>query len=252
MAAARTPPAATSTHASLHQQDRVVDANRLSVASAASRSPGHASASVTSYFPQQTPEAHQYSHPYRQSSPTGNSADEELVPAVVPDQHTVPTYVQNEYTSHLVAPVATRVAKFTEEWDASRRGSSIIRDVSEPTTAMQRSNSFSGSTTGAVTGEASTGLSRGNTLKKKPSLRRGGSLKRSSSRRSMKAGSVRSLALQPTPDQIEMHSAFFCPVPTSGNPTEALAGRFQGQSGSLRSRIPCLHSVLLLFLEMVD
>jgi hypothetical protein len=25
-----------------------------------------------------------------------------------------------------------------------------------------------------------------------------------------------------------MHSAFFCPVPTTGNPTEALSNRFQG------------------------
>lgn len=52
---------------------------------------------------------------------------------------------------------------------------------------------------------------------------------RSSSRRSMTAGSVRSLALQSNPDEDEMHSAFYCPVPTTGNPTEALATRFQGE-----------------------
>lgn len=43
----------------------------------------------------------------------------------------------------------------------------------------------------------------------------------------MKAGSVRSLALQSNADEDEMHSAFYCPVPTTGNPTEALANRFQ-------------------------
>ncbi len=132
----------------------------------------------------------------------------------------------------LAAPVAVRPARFTEEWDASQRGSSIM-DGSAP--HMHRSNSFSGSTTGD--GQM---LSRGNTLKKKPSLRRGGSLKRSSSRRSMKAGSVRSLALQSNTDQDEMHSAFYCPVPTSGNPTDVLANRFQGMCPRSPIRLcPC-------------
>lgn len=72
-------------------------------------------------------------------------------------------------------------------------------------------------------------VSRSNTLKKKSSMRRSGSLGRSGSRRSMKAGSVKSLALQSNADEDEMHSAFYCPVPTKGNPTEALANRFQGE-----------------------
>jgi hypothetical protein len=71
-------------------------------------------------------------------------------------------------------------------------------------------------------------LSRGNTLKKKNSLRRSTSLKRSSSRRSMKAGSVRSLALQSSHEPDEIHSVFYCPVPTTGTPTEVLSNRFQG------------------------
>jgi hypothetical protein len=105
--------------------------------------------------------------------------------------------------------------RFNEEWDASQRGSSIIDGP------MQRSNS--------VMLQGDTLIpSRGGTLKKKASLRRGGSLKRSSSRRSSRAGSVRSLVLQPQGDVDEMHSAFFSPVPTSGNPTEILANRFQG------------------------
>lgn len=78
-------------------------------------------------------------------------------------------------------------------------------------------------------GASSIQVSRSNTLKKKSSLRRSGSLGRSGSRRSMKAGSVKSLALQSNADEDEMHSAFYCPVPTKGNPTEALANRFQGK-----------------------
>ncbi|KAI9743272.1 MAG: hypothetical protein M1818_003118 [Claussenomyces sp. TS43310] len=103
--------------------------------------------------------------------------------------------------------------RFNEEWDASQRGSSI---VGEP--AMQRSTS--------VTSQGDTLTpSRGGTLKKKASLKRGSSLKRSGSRRSSKAGSVRSLALQPEPND-ELRSVFFSPVPTTGNPTEILANRF--------------------------
>lgn len=104
--------------------------------------------------------------------------------------------------------------RFNEEWDASRRGSSVIDG------GMHRSNS--------VMSQGDTlAPSRSGTLKKKPSLKRGGSLKRPSSRRSSRAGSVRSLVLQPSGDD-ETNSAFFSPVPTTGNPTEILANRFQG------------------------
>ena len=144
---------------------------------------------------------------------------------------------------HLIAPAPTRLGggpKFTEEWDASQRGSSIINGPVPRRTgthnmagSIQRSNSFSGSTTGSalvggLDGHSSVQLSRNNTLKKRSSLRRASSMRRSGSRRSMKAGSVRSLALQSNPDEDELHSAFHCPVPTTGNPTEALANRFQG------------------------
>ncbi|KAF8866060.1 hypothetical protein BDZ45DRAFT_330757 [Acephala macrosclerotiorum] len=114
--------------------------------------------------------------------------------------------------------------KFNEEWDASQRGSSIIDGP------MQRSNS--------VMSQGDTLIpSRGGTLKKKASLRRGGPLKRSSSRRSSRAGSVRSLALQSSADVDEMHSAFFSPVPTTGNPTEILANRFQAWRKILKDLI---------------
>ena len=58
-------------------------------------------------------------------------------------------------------------------------------------------------------------------------------MKRSSSRRSSRAGSVRSLALQSAGDTDETHSAFYSPVPTTGNPTEILANRFQGVQCSI-------------------
>jgi hypothetical protein len=75
--------------------------------------------------------------------------------------------------------------------------------------------------------------SRGGTLKKRSSLHKSASLKRSASKRSSYAGSVRSMQLgekekyEETP---ESNSVFYCPVPTSGNPTELLANRFQGMS----------------------
>lgn len=159
------------------------------------------------------------------------------------------TYVDDETlsntlaNSHIAPPqndnlqIANRQPKFTEEWDASVRGGSIVDGPSSQQShyqpsSMQRSNSVSsraevipadGANNHAIS------LSRGNTLKKKSSLRRSGSLKRSSSRRSMKAGSVRSLALQSSHDSDEIHSAFFCPVPTTGSPTELLANRFQSR-----------------------
>lgn len=72
--------------------------------------------------------------------------------------------------------------------------------------------------------------SRGGTLKKKASLKKSGSLMRTSSRRSSRAGSVRSLTLgekEKYGQSEEMNSVFYCPVPTSGSPTELLANRFQ-------------------------
>jgi ribosomal protein L9 len=73
--------------------------------------------------------------------------------------------------------------------------------------------------------------SRGGTLKKKSSLKRTSSLMRTSSRRSSRAGSVRSMTLgekEKYGQSEEVNSVFYCPVPTSGSPTELLANRFQG------------------------
>lgn len=155
-----------------------------------------------------------------------HAADETLSNTLA-NSHLVPS--QND---HLQA--ANRQPRFNEEWDASIRGSSIVDGATPqshyPQSTMQRSNSVSSRQdviTGDGSGSHAISLSRGNTLKKKSSLRRNGSLKRSSSRRSMNAGSVRSLALQSSHDSDEAHSAFYCPVPTSGSPTDILSNRFQ-------------------------
>lgn len=127
-------------------------------------------------------------------------------------------------------PDSSVTGRFTEEWDASQRGSSIV-DGRRGNGKMQRSSSVHSFTAGDDQHIQQALPSRGNTLKKKNSMRRsGGSVRRSSSRRSMKAGSVRSLALQSASDPDEMHSVFYCPVPTTGNPTEVLCSRFQSMS----------------------
>ncbi|KAK3384743.1 hypothetical protein B0H63DRAFT_169253 [Podospora didyma] len=182
---------------------------------------------AASYFPQQQQQQQQ------QDRVPGTGADAETLSNTLANSHVA----QGDYGNHHIAPVATRPTKFTEEWDASQRGSSIIDGGPALGSSMQRAGSFSGSVANNVTGDGGVGLSRGNTLKKKASLRRGGSLKRSSSRRSMKAGSVRSLAFQSTTDQDEVHSAFYCPVPTAGNPTEVLANRFQAWRKILKDLI---------------
>jgi len=79
--------------------------------------------------------------------------------------------------------------------------------------------------------------SRHNTLKKRQSVSKG--LRRSGSRRSSYAGSVKSTKLgekeryEETP---ESNSVFSCPVPTHGSPTELLADRFQGKAVSIPQR----------------
>ncbi|KPM40182.1 hypothetical protein AK830_g6362 [Neonectria ditissima] len=144
--------------------------------------------------------------------------------------------IANSYHNSIAVPqpqYPQPVGRFTEEWGASQRGSSIVDGHHSSGANMQRSasvHSFSA-------GDDSQLPARSNTLKKKNSLRRNGSLKRSSSRRSMRAGSVKSLALQSTSDPDEAHSAFHCPVPTSGNPTEVLTTRFQGWRKVLKDLI---------------
>ncbi|POR36487.1 Phosphatidylinositol 4,5-bisphosphate-binding protein SLM1 [Tolypocladium paradoxum] len=120
---------------------------------------------------------------------------------------------------------AAAAGRFTEEWDASQRGSSIIDGPtrSSRAAAMQRS----GSVHSFSAGDDQQLPVGNNTLKKKTSMRRAGSLRRSSSRRSNRPGSVRSLALRAASGPDDASSAFYCPVPTTGTPTDVLANRFQ-------------------------
>ncbi|KAL9002206.1 MAG: hypothetical protein Q9188_004858 [Gyalolechia gomerana] len=93
--------------------------------------------------------------------------------------------------------------------------------------------------------------SRGGTLKKKRSLSKKGSVKRSGSRRNSYAGSIRGLATgdqqQDGPgdgvDDEQMNSAFFTPVPTSGSPTDILANRFQAWRKVLKDLITYFRDV---------
>lgn len=117
-------------------------------------------------------------------------------------------------------------AHHNEGLDINKRGSSLIDtgatgDLHRADSQMSQSQTLL--------------PSRGGTLKKKASLSRRGSLRRSNSKRSSYAGSVRSLDLgqkekYSAGEGDEMNSAFFSPIPTTSNPTEILANRFQGTS----------------------
>ncbi|KAK6702718.1 hypothetical protein SNK04_012619 [Fusarium graminearum] len=185
--------------------------------------------SQPSSFPQQ--QSYTYSHgqdPYPESSPAvaGNNAHPYSSPQYDDEYH-----LSNSI--HAPQPQSRQPGRFTEEWDAAQRGPSLLFDPSTNVANMQRSNSVHS----FVSGDDQQLPGRQNTLKKKNSVRRNGSMKRSSSRRSMRAGSVKSLALQSSSDHDEGHSAFYCPVPTSGNPTETLSNRFQNWRKVLKDLI---------------
>lgn len=123
--------------------------------------------------------------------------------------------------------------KFSEDFDASVRGSSVLED-SGP--RLQRTASTK--STSSTLNQSGT-LSRGNTLKKKASLSRKSSLKRSGSRRSLYAGSIKGVPAQDeAADPGSEYSAFYTPVPTSGSPTDILANRFQGMEGGTLQLTP--------------
>lgn len=102
-----------------------------------------------------------------------------------------------------------------------------------PEGGLNRSASRASQTSTAVGGG---GVSRNNTLKKRSSVRRTTSLKRSGSKKSLKAGSLKGFG-GGVGDSEDFHSAFFTPVPTSGSPTEVLANRFQAWRQLLKSLI---------------
>ncbi|KFA72379.1 hypothetical protein S40288_05579 [Stachybotrys chartarum IBT 40288] len=190
-----------------------------------SQQPGSQASSHRSNNPYLQPQQQQQSHNYQNQHYQSKYDNGVPLLAPQPQQHNQPALA----------------GRFTEEWDASQRGSSIIDG--HHGSNMQRSASVRSFNAGddqqqlAINTDSNANgsanhhtphlPSRGNTLKKKNSQRRSGSLRRSGSRRSLRAGSVKSLALNSSSDPDEIHSAFYCPIPTSGNPTEVLSTRFQ-------------------------
>lgn len=114
--------------------------------------------------------------------------------------------------------------RFHEELDRVSQRGSVVDGPSAP--VMQRSDS-------QMSRSHSAAPSRASTLRKKSSLSRRTSLRRSGSRKSLRAGSVRSLTLGDrekygVDGADDYNSAFYVPIPTNGSPTDALADRFQG------------------------
>jgi len=99
--------------------------------------------------------------------------------------------------------------------------SSNTTAVESDTTGLGRSAS---SASTAVGGQ----LSRSGTLKKRQSVSRKTGLKHSTSRKSLRAGSIKGVATGDGIDDHEYNNAFHTPIPTSSSPTEILANRFQG------------------------
>jgi hypothetical protein len=104
---------------------------------------------------------------------------------------------------------------FTEDFDASQRGSTLIDGSGVGRSVSGASNAG--------------GVSRSNTLKKKSSVRRMSSLRSKKSA----AGSIRG----GKHSDEDFNSAFFTPVPTTGTPTEVLANRFQAWRQLLKTLI---------------
>lgn len=128
--------------------------------------------------------------------------------------------------------------QFHEDFDAPNRPVSSVVDGHQGA-GMNRSASTASTAVGH--GQANQGTpSRNNTLKKKVSMRRTGSLKRSSSRKSLAAGSIKSVGGRSVGGGTEtedFNSAFHTPIPTQGSPTDILANRFQSWRQLLKSLI---------------
>ncbi|KAF2717871.1 hypothetical protein K431DRAFT_288211 [Polychaeton citri CBS 116435] len=124
---------------------------------------------------------------------------------------------------------------FHEDLDASQHGSSVAGD--DEGRALNRSASTASTAVAPQQGVPS----RNNTLKKKGSIRRNASLKRSSSKKSLKAGSIK--GVHTAKDADNFNSVFFTPIPTTGTPTEILANRFQAWRQLLKSLITYFREV---------
>ncbi|PGH26552.1 hypothetical protein AJ80_01681 [Polytolypa hystricis UAMH7299] len=130
---------------------------------------------------------------------------------------------------------------------SSRRSSSMIIDgMPPPATAgvgdLQQQHQQPQRPESQISVSHSQLPSRAGTLRKKPSLGKKGSLRRAGSRRSSRAGSVRSMNLGEKEkygvvEGDEINSAFYVPIPTTGNPTEVMAARFQAWRRILKDLI---------------
>ncbi|KAK3720618.1 phosphatidylinositol 4,5-bisphosphate-binding protein [Vermiconidia calcicola] len=138
------------------------------------------------------------------------------------------TNAASPISQSMSSPQGLSGGAFHEDFDASRPGSVIHNDGS---------GGADRATSTATTAVPASAPSRSNTLKKKSSVRRTGSLKRSSSRKSMNAGSVAGREHGHADTSKEYNSAFSTPVPTHGAPTEVLANRFQAWRQLLKSLI---------------
>lgn len=135
-------------------------------------------------------------------------------------------------------------ARIHEKFDAGQPGFTLVDgDGNQP--ELYRSGSM-------MSQSITLAPSRGGTLKKRQSLKKSGSIKRSSSRKSLGPGSVTSLAIgdrekySGSQGNYELYS--YTPVPTTGNPTDILADRFQGKSPSL-SQFICDLPLLCIYSE---
>lgn len=124
-----------------------------------------------------------------------------------------------------------------DDADGSIQGSS----TAEENAILKRS------TSNASTAVYNSTPSRSGTLRKKGSVRRTGSLslRRSSSRRSLRAGSIKGLVFDN--EEHDFNDAFYTPVPTSGSPTEILADRFQAWRQLLKSLIAYFREVQMSY-----
>ncbi|KAL9127183.1 MAG: hypothetical protein Q9217_003891 [Psora testacea] len=104
----------------------------------------------------------------------------------------------------------------TSHFNENMAGSSPLGDSAE----MRRTNS-------SMSQSHTLTPSRGGTLKKRQSVSRKNSMKRSGSKRGSRAGSVKSLTFADDVGAAEANNVFHTPVPTQGSPTEVLANRFQ-------------------------
>ncbi|KAJ5679682.1 hypothetical protein N7462_007926 [Penicillium macrosclerotiorum] len=130
-------------------------------------------------------------------------------------------------------PQISHNTRFKEDFETASHRSSLQLDGSAA--GIQRSVSL-------MSQGRSPTPSRSSTLRKKASLSKKGSLRRNGSRRSLRAGSVRSLSLGDREKYNaegvdDVNSAFMAPIPTSGNPTEVLANRFQAWRKILKDLI---------------